>query len=105
MIILNKYKVVDINKFKRFIFVSVLLISMILFTLIFTIKAYSKVISQYDYITVQMGDTLWSIASNYTDCSNMEIRELVYLISNENKIYNAVIYPGDIIKIPLQIKE
>jgi LysM domain-containing protein len=101
MIILNKYKVVDINRFKRFIFVSVLLISMILFTSLFTIKAYSKDIQQYNYITVQKGDTLWSIASNYAQ--DGEIREFIYIISKENNINNSIIYPNDIIKVPLSI--
>lgn len=101
MILFNRYRVVDINKFERFMFISILLISMILFTLIFTIKAYSKDIPQYNYITVHKGDTLWSIASNITDYGDMEIRELVYLISSDNNIYNATIYPGDVIRIPL----
>ena len=106
MILFNRYKVVDIYKFKRFMFVSILLISMVLFTLIFTIKVYSKDIPQYNYIyiTVQKGDTLWSIASNLTNYSDMEIRELVYLISSDNNIYNASIYPGDVIRIPLRIE-
>lgn len=105
MILFNRYKVVDIYKFKRFMFISILLISMVLFTLMFTIKVYSKNIPQYNYITVQKGDTLWSIASNLSIYNDMEIRELVYLISNDNDIYNASIYPGDIIKIPLKIEE
>jgi len=104
MIILNRYKVVDMNKFKRFMFISTLLISMVLFTLLFTIKVYSKDIPQYNYITVEEGDTIWSIASNYVDKSNMEIRELIYVISNENSIYNASIYPGDVIKIPMNVE-
>jgi LysM repeat protein len=78
---------------------------MVLFTLIFTIKVYSKDMPQYSYITVQKGDTIWSIASNFTDNSNIEIRKLVYIISNENKIKNASIYPGDIIRIPYLVVE
>lgn len=104
MIILNRYKVVDMNKFKRFMFISILLMSIVLFTLLFTIKGYSKDIPIYNYITVEEGDTLWSIASNYVDKSNMEIRELVYVISNENSIYNASIYPGEVIKVPMNVE-
>ena len=99
MIILNKYKVTDINKFKRFMFLAILLISFISFTLFSTFKAYSKDIPQFDYITVHKGDTLWSIASNYS--ADKDIREVIYNISKINNINDAVIYPGDIIKIPL----
>ena len=99
MIILNKYKVTDINKFKRFMFLAILLISFISFTLFSTYKAYSKDILQFDYITIHNGDTLWSIASNYS--VNKDIREVIYNISKINNINDAVIYPGDIIKIPL----
>lgn len=101
MIILNRYKVKDINKFKRFMFLSILLISILVFTSTLTFNAYSKDIPQYNYITVEEGDTLWTIASNYTEKSNIDIRKLVYEISYENNIYNASIYPGDVIRVPM----
>lgn len=97
MIILNRYKVTDIKKFKRFMFFTILFISICLFTLIFSLKAYSKDIPQYDYVTVEEGDTLWTIASSYS--TDGDIRELIYEISKDNDINNASIYPGDIIKI------
>ncbi|NLJ57642.1 MAG: LysM peptidoglycan-binding domain-containing protein [Tissierellia bacterium] len=96
MIILKRYKVTDINKFKRFIFLTTLLIGFIFTSFI---NAYSKDISQFDYITIQEGDTLWSIAANYS--SNKDIREVIYHISKVNNIHNSHIYPGDIIKVPL----
>lgn len=99
MIILNRYKVTDIKKFKRFMFFTILFINICLFTLMFTFNVYSKDISQYEYISVTEGDTLWSIASSYAN--DGDIRELIYTISKENNIYNATIYPNDIIKIPL----
>ncbi|MDD4088946.1 MAG: LysM peptidoglycan-binding domain-containing protein [Tissierellia bacterium] len=99
MIILNKYKVSDVMKFKRFMFLSLLLISIITFTSITSIKAYSKDIPQFDYVRVQHGDTLWSIASDYAD--NEDIRQVVYEISELNNIHNNPIHIGDIIKIPL----
>lgn len=104
MIILNKYKVNNMKKFKRFMFLSILSISMIVFTFAATFNAYSKDIPQFDLVTVKDGDTLWSIASSYADTSNADIRELIYEISNENSIYNACIYPGDVIKVPMSVK-
>lgn len=100
MIILNRYKVTDLRKFKRFMFLSILFISILVFASMTTINAYSKDIPQFDYINVREGDTLWSIASQYTE--NKEIREVIYEITKANNLHDASIYPGDIIKIPLQ---
>lgn len=99
MIIFNKYKVTNMKKFKKFMFVSILSVSMFIFTFTATLNAYSKDIPQFDFISVQEGDTLWSIASSYS--GNVEIRELIYNITKENNIQNSSIYPGDIIRIPL----
>lgn len=99
MIILNRYKVTDLKKFKRFMFISILLISILVFASMTTLNAYSKDIPQFDYISVKEGDTLWSIASNYSD--HKEIREVIYEITDINNLENALIYPGDKIKIPL----
>lgn len=100
MIILNKYRISNINRFKRFVFVSVLFVSIIIFASTLTINAYSKDIPQFKYINVQEGDTLWSLASNYMN--DIEIREAIYEISKLNNIHNASIYPGDIIAIPIK---
>lgn len=99
MVILNKYKISNIRKFKRFMFLTVLLISMLTFTSILTLNAYSKDIPLFDYVSVQPGDTLWSIAEDYA--GSKDIREVVYKISQLNNIRNNPIHPGDIIKIPL----
>ena len=99
MIILHRYKVNNINRFKRFIFISVLF-SILVFAPIATLKAYSKDIPRFDYINVTEGDTLWSIASCYTT-DDKEIREVIHKVSELNNIHNSLIYPGDIIKIPL----
>ena len=78
---------------------TVLLISMITFTSILTLNAYSKDIPQFDYVNVQQGDSLWSIAKDYA--GNKDIRQVVYEISELNNIHNNPIHIGDIIKIPL----
>lgn len=100
MIILNRYKVTDIKRFKRFMFISILFISILVFASMATLKAYSKDIPQFDYISVKEGDTLWSIASNYA--GHKEIRQVIYEISEANNIHDASIFPGDIIKIPIE---
>lgn len=99
MILFNRYLIKDQRKFKRFIFVLVLIISVVTFTSITTISAYSKDIAKFDYITVQKGDTFWSIATDYA--RNKDVREVIYIISEINNINNKPIIPGDKIKIPL----
>ena len=99
MILLNKYKVTDIKKFKRFISMSVLFISILVFASRATLKAYSENIPQFSYIRVERGDTLWSIASKNMEAK--DIRKAVYEISKLNSIKNSSIYPGDIIKLPV----
>lgn len=99
MIILNRYRIADIKRFKRFMFISILLVSILVFASMATLNAYSKDIPQFDYIKVEEGDTLWSIASSYA--GHKEIREVIYEIAKTNKIHNSLIYPGDVIKIPL----
>lgn len=100
MIILNRYKVTDIKRFKRFMFMSILFISILVFTSMTTLNAYSKDIPKFNYIMVEEGDTIWSIASDYD--YNEDIRKTVYEISKLNNIQNASIYPGDVIKIPVK---
>ena len=100
MIIFNKYRITNINRFKRFVFISVFFVSIIVFASSLTINAYSKDIPQFKYINVSKGDTLWSLASTYME--DMEIRKAVYEISKHNNIQDASIYPGDIIAIPVK---
>jgi len=99
MIILNKYKVTDVKRFKRFMFISILFVSILVFASMTTLKAYSKNIPQFDYIRVEKGDTLWSIASK--NMNGKDIRKTVYEISKLNNIHDSVIYPGDILKLPV----
>lgn len=99
MVIFNKYKVTDIKKFKRFMFMLILFVSILVFISMSTLKAYSKNIPQFDYIRVEHGDTLWSIA--LTNMNRRDIRKAVYEISKLNNIQNSCIYPGDVLKLPV----
>ncbi len=99
MIILGKYKVVNMKRFKTFLFMLVFFISLTLFILLSTITAYSKEEIMYDYVYIKAGDTLWEIADKYNN--NINIKKFINIIMKENSLSNTVIYPGDIIKIPL----
>lgn len=51
-------------------------------------------------VTVQQGDTIWSIAENIKK-DNQDVRKLVYEIKKENNVINSIIVPGQILNISL----
>ncbi len=54
-----------------------------------------------DQVVIASGDTLWEIASDYTDGSQ-DIRELIHQICRINEITADSIYPGQVILVPVQ---
>lgn len=53
-------------------------------------------------VTVQPGDSLWTIAVAYQGDSTKDVRDLVYQIQKWNNLDGAIIHPGQTIEIPLQ---
>lgn len=100
MILLNKYKVVDNKKFKRFITLIILFCLILITTTIYTITAYSFNNLKYIEIPVNSGDTIWEIAKEYGTSNSL--RRDVYTIMEFNNLNDAIIYPGQIIKIPIE---
>ena len=54
----------------------------------------------YIEVMVKSGDTLWLLAKPYYN-NKGDFREFLYNIKNYNNLENSMIYPGQIIKIPL----
>lgn len=99
MLIFNNYKIVNIKRFKIFLVISIFLISLIVFMLFSIITVYPENIENYEYIQIKSGDTLWNIASKYNN--KVEIRKFTFIIMEKNNLKDCMIYPGDIIKIPI----
>jgi|SRR6056297_1471040 len=99
MILFNKYKVVNMFRFKVFITISLVIV--LLFTF-YNFKAFSasKEEHQYIEILVQDGDTLWDITKEYYD-GTKDIRRIVHDVGNINGIEGAMIKPGDRILVPV----
>ncbi|RAP23915.1 hypothetical protein C2W64_02991 [Brevibacillus laterosporus] len=51
-------------------------------------------------ITIQSGDTLWSIAEAYKEKSGLTARELIEEIMKQNHLDNPMIYAGNDLIIP-----
>lgn len=54
----------------------------------------------YIKVTVHQGDTLWSIAERYC-LKNCDIRDYISVIRKHNSLKSAIIYPGQVIEIPV----
>lgn len=57
-------------------------------------------VQEYVEFSVRPGDTLWNIARIHSP-ANMDIREYIYQIQVINNVKNSIIYPGDILLLPI----
>lgn len=55
---------------------------------------------QYIEVIVQEGDTLWSVAKPYHD-GDSDFRKFIYEIRELNNLNQAIIFPGQVLKIPV----
>ncbi|GBF11350.1 LysM peptidoglycan-binding domain-containing protein [Tepidibacillus infernus] len=78
----------------------VILITFVISTIVYGKEINQKKTPQYIEVIVQEGDTLWSIAKPYYN-GKMDFRELIYNIRELNELSEAMIYPGQVLKIPL----
>lgn len=52
-------------------------------------------------VVVCQGETLWDIAGRHTS-SNEDIRDVVDRIRQHNKLQQALVYPGQVLQVPVQ---
>lgn len=101
---MKKKKIKIANK-RKFIVSILLLIStclIITITLTSRNKVYSsKYEENYVEVTIQRGDTLWSIALNNKP-ESYDTREIVYEIMMANDLEDSKLNPGDVIKVPIK---
>jgi nucleoid-associated protein YgaU len=55
----------------------------------------------FEEVLIGSGDTLWQIASDYA-AESQDVRELIYQICKVNGISADSIYPGQLIRIPVE---
>ncbi len=58
---------------------------------------------EVEEISIHEGDTLWSIADEYTG-DNKDVRETVHIIKEINGMDNVIVYPGEVIYVPIYVK-
>ena len=80
-------------------------ISLAALSLIVTVPAlssmhlYAATAQRYALVTVQPGDTLWSIAANHTSASG-DVQETIDRISATNHLQASTILPGQKLRVP-----
>ena len=93
--------IVNKKRFFSFILVSVILLNMLIFNLYEpkSSRATATDISSPVIVTVKSGDTLWSIANEYSD-GEKDVRELIHEIKKHNSLKNSNLIVGQKIEIP-----
>lgn len=56
-------------------------------------------IEQYEHITIEQGDTLWSLADQYR--GKMSTKDWVAFVKKENDLFNRILTTGQTISIPV----
>ena len=71
-------------------------------TIAFVVYLYitDEKIEQYEHITIEQGDTLWSLAEQYR--GKMSTKDWVTFVKKENDLFNQVITTGQTIIIPIE---
>ncbi|ACL76043.1 cell division suppressor protein YneA [Ruminiclostridium cellulolyticum] len=91
----KKYVLKDKKRFFSFLFFSLFLT----FTLVYTVSVAGFTEKKYISVTVEKGDSLWSIASKYG--GNTDIRKKIYLIKKINHMDSSDLSENASILVPV----
>lgn len=90
----KKYVLKNKKRFSTFVISILIFISV----MAFANSAYGYQKARFKEISVKPGDTLWSIASKYSD--NSDIRKYIFDIKRINNMKSSNIYTGAVLLIP-----
>ncbi|MBU5437630.1 LysM peptidoglycan-binding domain-containing protein [Tissierella sp. MSJ-40] len=98
----KKYVIVNKRRFYAFLISLLVVIAIIFLSLLSNNKAYSSNYkTAYIEVAIKEGDTLWNIALKHLQ-EKQDLRKLIFEIKQFNEMESSYIYPGDIIKIPIE---
>lgn len=97
----TRYRIVSKARFFVFIILIFILVAASLLLLLDRKEVHSSsYYANYKEFHVIEGDTLWDIASIYLSPGE-DIRKTIYEIKKINNMSSGYIYPGDVLKIPI----
>jgi cell division protein YceG involved in septum cleavage len=85
------------NRFSYIIILFVLVLSAACYLLINMTNQPS-----YQSITVEEGDTLWTIAKQYNEEYSMTVEEFIAWVGEENELNSFAIKPGESLVLPIE---
>lgn len=84
----------------RFSYIIILFVLALLSAVYFLIVTASQ--PSYQSITVQDGDTLWTIAKQYNEEYSMTVEEFIAWVGEENNLISFSIQPGESLVLPIE---
>ncbi len=98
---MKRYRIIDRKKFNRFIALSILTSTLLIYILIsLALPSKASGVNQEMTFTVIQGDNLWDIARAMN--TGKDTRQVVHDIYKLNRISNRdTIYPGQVLKLPV----
>lgn len=91
--------IIDKKKFFRFILISVLLLNLLISLFVAPILTKADEEPIFETVTVRIGDTLWSIAEEYSGAG--DVRSFVYELKKHNNLKSANLSVGQQILVPI----
>lgn len=98
----KKYRITSKFRFTTFLVVAILCIFTIIGTLSGINTVSSSSMNQYNQVKVELGDTLWDIASEYGP-ADMDVRQVVHEICELNEITAGQLEAGQKIIVPVYL--
>lgn len=95
---MRSYRIVNYRRFIGFLVFTFLLVAITVSFILNNNIARGSGLNETLHIVVKEGDTLWELASNHMH--RQDIRKGVESIRRENNLKDAIIVPGQEIKIP-----
>lgn len=97
---MKKYKISNIKRFISFIIMMIIIITTTVIIFANNSKEYNMVDTKS--VVVSNGQSIWTIAeSNNLIPEGMDIREYIHNIRELNNLGTSLIYPGQIIELPI----
>lgn len=98
---MKHYHIVNRFRFTVFMAAVILTVCTLIGLALGVYNASGTTYHSYETITIQSGDTLWSIAEEYAP-ANQDIRDYIYEICDKNDITASDLVQGQDILIPVE---